>query len=302
MGARHMAEAGRGAVVVGFDLSEASRRAVWWAAREAASRKRRLLLIHVFVWPFTELTPVTVPGQQQIMEPLQQSLRHELEVLEEGCHEIAPDLEIANDLPFGDPIDVLGSAAENADLLVLGAVGTGGTHWSDLGSTAAELLARRSGAPVVIVRGEEPAPGPAPVVVGIDGSDASSRAIGFAFDFASRHGGELVAVHSWSDAPLDPYARVQRWELSWSEMRTDALELISRSLAGWTERYPDVLVRRTISAERAASTLFEEGKRARLLVVGSHGRGRIRRLLLGSVSNAAVHHAPCPVAVLPAAT
>ncbi|CAM01734.1 nucleotide-binding universal stress UspA family protein [Saccharopolyspora erythraea NRRL 2338] len=295
-----MPESGRDCVVAGFDLSDASRRAVWWAAAEAASRHRPLLLVHVFVWPFAELTQVTVPGQREIMEPLKDALRRELQTLVAGCRELAPDVDVRDDMPFGDPAEELAAKAEDAALLVLGAVGTGGAHWRELGSTAAELAARRSGAPMVVVRGEEPAQGPAPVVVGVDGSQVSERAIGFAFDFASRHGGELVAVHSLSDLPLDPYARVQRWELPWSEMRDDALEVLSESLAGWPEQYPDVPVRRVVAAEQPPRTLFDEAKGARLLVVGSHGRGRVRRLVLGSVSHAVVHHAPCPVAVLPA--
>ncbi|WP_344682664.1 universal stress protein [Saccharopolyspora taberi] len=290
---------GRDAVVVGYDLSDASRRAVWWAAREAASRHRRLLLVHVFVWPFSERVPVTVPAQEEVVEPLQQALRRELAVLVEGCREIGPGLDIGSELPFGDPSEVLAATAQDAALLVLGAVGAGGVA-SHLGSTAAELLARGSGAPVVVVRGRGPEPGTGPVVVGVDGSAVSEKAVQFAFDFASRHEAVLVAAHSWSDAPLDPYARVQHWEVPWTEMRDDALELLSRSLAGWAEQYPDVTVRRAVSAAQAAHTLVEEAEGASLLVVGSHGRGRVRRLLLGSVSHAVVHHAPCPVAVIPA--
>ncbi|MFD0487434.1 universal stress protein [Saccharopolyspora spinosporotrichia] len=120
-----MPESGRDCVVAGFDLSDASRRAVWWAAAEAASRHRPLLLVHVFVWPFAELTQVTVPGQREIMEPLKDALRRELQTLVAGCRELAPDVDVRDDMPFGDPAEELAAKAEDAALLVLGAVGTG---------------------------------------------------------------------------------------------------------------------------------------------------------------------------------
>ncbi|MEV0702811.1 universal stress protein [Saccharopolyspora sp. NPDC050389] len=293
-----MVEAGRKAVVVGFDHSELSRHAVWWAAREASSRRRPLLLVHVFTWPFEEATMIRLPGRDDMLEPLQENLRRELAVLGEDCRQIDPELEVHSDLLFGDPAGELGALAEKAELLVLGGarVDGGGV----LGSTSAEVLASRSGAPVVVVRGdhEHPALEAAPVVVGTDGSATSKLAVGFAYDFASRHGCELVAVHAWSDLPLDPFARVQGWELPWGEVRGDAEEVLAESLAGWGEHYPDVEVRRAVTPEQPAEALLREAQEASLLVVGSHGRGRLRRAFLGSVSHAVANRAPCPVAVL----
>lgn len=75
-----MVEAGRKAVVVGFDHSELSRHAVRWAAREASSRRRPLLLVHMFTWPFEEATMVRLPGREDMLEPLQDNLRRELAV------------------------------------------------------------------------------------------------------------------------------------------------------------------------------------------------------------------------------
>ncbi|MBB5157528.1 universal stress protein [Saccharopolyspora phatthalungensis] len=292
-----MAEAIRKAVVVGFDLTEPSRRAVRWAAREASSRRRPLLLVHVLTWPFEEHTPIKVPGEGDVLEPLQKILRQELAELRDECREIDAELEVRNDMPFGDPAEVLGELAADAELLVLGGPRIE-VELGVLGSSSAELLTRRAGAPVVVVRGDREHPDTAPVVVGVDGSPASKLAIGFAYDFAARHGSELVAVHAWSDLPLDPFARVQQWELPWHEVRNDAEEVLAESLAGWGERYPDVSVRRAVTPEKPVEALFREAQDASLLVVGSHGRGRIRRTLLGSVSHAVVNRAPCPVAVL----
>lgn len=287
----------RKAVIVGFDLTEPSRRAVRWAAREASDRRRPLLLVHVLTWPFDAHTTIEVPGEDGVLEPLQEILRRELDALGEDCREIDPELDVRSYLPLGEPAEVLSEMAADAEVLVLGGPRIE-VQMGVLGLTSAELLTRRTGAPVVVVCGSVGEPGTAPVVVGVDGSSASSLAIGFAYDFASRHGCELVAVHAWSDLPLDPFARVKQWELPWSEVRGEAEEVVAESLAGWGEQYPDVDVRRAIIPEKPAQALLREAQGAGLLVVGSHGRGRIRRSLLGSVSHAVVNRAPCPVAVL----
>ncbi|RKT88524.1 Nucleotide-binding universal stress protein, UspA family [Saccharopolyspora antimicrobica] len=287
------------AVVVGFDLAESSRRAVRWAAREAAGRGRPLLLVHALTWPFEEHTTIRVPGEGDVAEPLQQALRRELAQLVEECRRIDADLPVRSELPFGDPAEVLAAMAADADLLVLG--GPRLEPSAGIGATSAELLARRGGAPVVVVRGGADQPGSGPVVVGVDGSATSRAAIGFAFDFASRNRCELVTAHAWSDLPLDPFQWVSHWELAWAEVHEEAAEVLAESVAGWVEQYPDVVVRRVVTPEKPTEALLREAEGASLLVVGSHGRGRFRRSFLGSVSHAVVNRAPCPVAVLRAA-
>lgn len=294
-----MSDAGRGAVVVGFDLSDSSRQAVRWAAREASSRARPLLLVHAFAWPFEELTPVHIQGADATVEPLQQAMRHELEMVAEECHWIAPDLEVRNELLSGDPVRMLAEISDEAALLVLGASGIASPQQGQVGSTLMELLSRRRGAPIVVVRDAVPETGH--VVLGVDGSPASALAIGFAYDFAAWHGAALVAVHAWSDLPLDPFARVRTWQLDADQVRDDAGRVLSESLADWGQRYPELAVRRVVTPERPAEALVDEARGACLLVVGSHGRGAVRRVLLGSVSHAAVNRAPCPVAVIHAA-
>lgn len=277
-----------GDLVVGFDASEPSRRAARWAAREADSRSRPLVLVHVFARPFLELTRVRLPGSR-VDEPLQQAMRRALAEAVDQCTEVAPGLDVRTELLSGDPVEVLGELAQHAELLVVGSTGLGSAEMVVVGSTSAELLSRPSGAPVIILRGTWPV-APSHVVVGVDGSPTCARAIDFAFDFAARHGRGLTAVHAWSDAPLGEPDRIAR--------EREATELLSTSLADCVRRYPGVPVRRVSSVDQPARALVDAAQGADLLVVGSRGRGPIRRRLLGSVSHAVVHCSPCPVAVV----
>lgn len=136
------------------------------------------------------------------------------------------------------------------------------------------------------------------MVVGVDGSSTSARAITFASDFADRHRCELVAVHAWSDLPMDALAPVRSWDEDWDEVRRRGAQVLAESLDGYPERYPNVATRREVTFDRPAHALLEHADGATLLVVGSHGRGALRSVLLGSVSHALIYHALCPVAVL----
>ena len=69
-------------------------------------------------------------------------------------------------------------------------------------------------------------------------------------------------------------------------------------LVGWQDKYSGVSVEpRVIHRQLPAATLIELGRQARMIAVGSHRRGGLTRLLLGSVSHAVTQHATCPVAV-----
>jgi nucleotide-binding universal stress UspA family protein len=73
---------------------------------------------------------------------------------------------------------------------------------------------------------------------------------------------------------------------------------LAESLAGWSEKYPDVEVDRRVVLGQPVQTLVDAADGAQLLVVGSRGRGAVRSALLGSVSHGVAHLATCPVAVV----
>lgn len=292
-------------VVVGFDGSPESRRAVRWAAYEAASRRAGLRILHAFAPPLVELTRVHLPGETVATQSLRTEAQRAVDDAAAECRHELPDLDVCGDVRTGHPTTVLSGATAQADLLVLGPHQLSRTHSVLLGSTSAEL-ARKSAVPVVMVRGEresrraERAPAEFErVVVGVDGSETSVRAIGFTYEFASRHDAELVAVLAWNERPPNALSHARAWQLDWADVDEACRRELAESLAGWAERYPNVAVRKEVTtAELPAQALLTAAQDADLLVVGSHGRGVVRSMLLGSVSRAVTHYAPCPVAVV----
>ncbi|MER5268540.1 universal stress protein [Actinosynnema sp. NPDC002837] len=297
---------GRGAVVVGFDGSERSRRAAYWAARDAASRGARLVVVNVIRGPFPEVvvTPVSMPMPQLVGEKAVRAYtRDHLAELAAQCRSVAPGLDVDTRAFDGHPAAVLAEAGREAALLVVGSSGATGLARVFAGSVTADLAHHFAG-PLVVVRDGGDGTDDGRVVVGVDGSEPSDRAIDFAVDHVSRHGGTLVGVHATTGLPVDAMTPGGAWGqglglgLDVEQLRASADTLIARSFEAPLARHPEVRAERVVSLARPAQVLAQEAEGAALLVVGSHGHGAVRRALLGSVSHAMLHHAPCPLAVV----
>jgi nucleotide-binding universal stress UspA family protein len=283
-----------GPVVVGVDGSESARDAVRWAAGEAALRRAPLRVVLAFA-------PVPAghvgnPGLgTAYRHTMREAARTVLDAAVELARQVAPDVTVESELYQGFPVPVLLDESDHAQLTVVGSRGLGGFTGLLVGSVAGSLAAR-GGSPVLVVRGttRQGEPDERPVVVGVDGSPTSEAAVALAFEEASLRRAPLVAVHTWLDDMLEPsLAPVIDWESLESEERA----LLAQRLAGWSEKYPDVEVRRLVERDRPARALLAETAQAQLVVVGSRGRGNATGLLLGSVSLALLHHAHCPVLV-----
>nr|WP_042182900.1 universal stress protein [Kibdelosporangium sp. MJ126-NF4]CEL15206.1 Universal stress protein family [Kibdelosporangium sp. MJ126-NF4]CTQ95751.1 Universal stress protein family [Kibdelosporangium sp. MJ126-NF4] len=292
-----MSESAHDAVVVGYDGSPSARRAAHWAAREAATRRRRLVIVHAFRWPLTELTQLRTEIVVLSEDPFRGEYQKLVDELVAECQPLAGDNVVRGEVIAGEPVNVLNRLGANANLLVLGSSGHGAVHQVLLGSTSAELV-RSVPTPVVVVRETDQPARRRRIVVGVDGSATSTRAVDFAYDFATRHNADLVAVHAWSDLPLDMLGTVQEWDVNWDDVTEQAKVALSEALAGHSARYPDVRVHPIVTMSKPVEALLEQGDNADLVVVGSHGRGAVRRMLLGSVSQAVLHYARCPVAVV----
>ena len=131
------------------------------------------------------------------------------------------------------------------------------------------------------------------VVVGVDGSEGSARALRWAFEEARRRGARLQAVFAWSylDQPEG------RFDAAYGE--DDAGRQLDEALDAVAGDFDDVDVERVVVCDLAARALLDASRDADLLVVGSRGVGGFKGLLLGSVGQQVVQHAPCPVVVVP---
>ncbi len=163
-----------------------------------------------------------------------------------------------------------------------------------LGSSAAELI-RRVSSPVAVVRDVAPGGRDRAVVVGVDGSAAGDVALQAGFDVAARHRQPLLAVHAWSDLPLE--ALGDRDDLDEHGARADAAALLADRLAAYRRKYPQVSVDTLVVLDRPANVLLRHADRAAMIVVGRHGRTGGTETALGSVCHAVLHYAPCPVLI-----
>ena len=284
-------------IVVGVDGSPGALRAVRWAVPEARRRQAELRLVMAFAWTDDRLVGLPTLGQAPYGEHLRAAAEHGLNAAAALAAELDPELPVEQELVLGFPGGLLVDRSRSAELLVVGDRGLGRFGAALAGSVAVGVAAR-SACPVVVVRGAQRDDTGLPVVVGIDGTPLSEAAIPFAFDAAAARRAPLVAAHTWLDGLNDP---ALAGLVDWQSAAVEAEELLAERLAGWGEKYPDVPVRRLVTRGRAASALLDQAAAAQLVVVGSRGHGELAGLLLDSVSNALVHSAGCPVAIVRAA-
>ncbi|WP_167533628.1 universal stress protein [Streptomyces marokkonensis] len=286
-----------GLVVVGVDGSTSGLAAVEVAAREAALRGAGLRVVHACLWP-----ALHVPMGPSPMGPPEGGLRNMVDRLVaeavERARAAAPEVAVDHVVVTGEPLTVLEAQSRGAELVVVGSRGMGGFVGLLVGSTAVHLAAHGR-CPVLVVR-EEPQ-GDGPVVLGVDGSAAGEKAVEFAFAEAALRKAPLLALHTWTtwNAPLPapkgesaPYANPP------GALAEEEERLLAEALAGHQDRYPDVVVEHRTVHGGAREALIEASRSAQLVVVGARGRGGFTGLLLGSVSQALLHHAHCPVAVV----
>ena len=283
----------RRTVVVGVDGSPQALRAVRWAVPEARRRQAVLQLVTALAWTEDPMVGLPALSKAPYGQYLREAAEKGLVAAADVAAEVDPDVPVERELVLGFPAGVLLERSQTAELLVVGDHGRGRIASAVAGSVALSVAAR-SACPVVVVRGAIP-DGALPVVVGIDGTPLSEAAIPFAFDAAAARHVPLIAVHTWLDEINDPALAEL---VDWQTAAVRAEEVLAERLAGWGEKYPDVPVQRLVARGRAGHALLDQAARAQLAVVGSRGHGEIAGLLLDSVSNALVHGARCPVAIV----
>jgi nucleotide-binding universal stress UspA family protein len=288
-----MSRPGNGVVVAGIDGSDLAAEAARWAAAFAARHHCTVRLVRGYQLPSS--------APLEITERMHERLRRQLWDAGRLAHRVAPDIDVEQAVVEGDPADVLTAESAGARLLVVGTRGVGGFAGLLVGSVG-DALAQRAQCPLVVVRGPVESDAALirsdqvrPVVVGVDGSPAGEAALAFAFAEADAWSAPLVAVHAWVEHLEDPDAFAPP-ELALLE--EEEREVLAERLAGWGAKYPGVRVSRELVRGSGGRALVARSVNARLVVVGSRGRGGFARLLLGSTGRALLHHAHSPVAIV----
>lgn len=137
------------------------------------------------------------------------------------------------------------------------------------------------------------------ILVGVDGSKTAQQALDWALDEARVRHAAVEVMHAWH-APFvegfpitaNPGLRAQHEEA--------ARKVLQAAVAGADTTGLDAPVESVLIEGSPPVALLKAAEQADLLVVGSRGLGGFSGLMLGSVSHQVVHHAPCPVVVVPA--
>ncbi|MFC9595106.1 universal stress protein [Streptomyces sp. NPDC056944] len=284
-------------IVAGVDGSPESLAAADWAAREALRRGLPLRLAHAWRWEPLDLPLVQDPEEQQ------RTAYAVLRAAEATIAERHPGLALTAEVLPDTPVAALLGTEERAEMLVIGSRGYGAVAGFLLGSYGQQIIAGAT-RPVVAVRsrdGEQSEPPAGYVLVGQHGSpEDSAAALGFAFGTAAARGAAVRAVRAWSLPPLFAYSPASmRLADEAGGLVPYEEKALREALAPWRERYPDVPVAEHVELGSAGQVLLSVSGGAQLLVVGRRARRGAVGPRIGSVAHAALHLAPCPVAVIP---
>ncbi|MEU4080072.1 universal stress protein UspA [Streptomyces venezuelae] len=284
-------------IVAGVDGSPESLAAADWAAREALHRGLPLRLAHAWRWEPIDLPLVQDRATQERVAD---------EVLREAEATVAaryPVLTVRAEVLRDTPVAALLGTEERAEMLVIGSRGHGAVAGFLLGSYGQQIIAGAT-RPVVAVRSRDGEPAEPPsghVLVGqLGGPEDSAAVLGFAFATAAARGAALRAVRAWSLPALYTYSPASmRLADEAGGLVPYEEKALREALAPWRERYPDVPVSEHVELGSAGQVLLSASGPAQLLVVGRRAKRGAVGPRIGSVAHAALHLAPCPVAVVP---
>ena len=275
-------------IAVGIKDSTQGEAALMWAGRRAEQLRVPLTIVHVV-------------DDRWLIEPSSWRVsfkRSGEKLLEAASARIGElfQIEVTTELLVGSVAASLGQYARDTSLMV---VASGSPHLGGTLTDRALQIASASKGPVAVVGGTADYQDRQGVIVGVDGSEHSLNAVAFAAAEADRDGQELTVLHAYNapqpstDAGLAP-AELRR-------LINDQERLIlAETIAGLSVSYPDLPVKKVSEPHKEpVRALVEASVNARLLVLGSRGRGGFSRLLLGSTAHGVLTHIACPTIVSP---
>ncbi|AYN42940.1 universal stress protein [Streptomyces dangxiongensis] len=282
-------------ITAGVDGTEESLAALDWAAREAVRRGLPLRVVHA--WRYAETLAAADRDTQHgwVSRGVSQAVRAAA-----GRH---PDLTVSVDVVEDGAAQALAGAAADAEMLVLGSRGHGPVVGFLLGSVGQQVIAEAA-RPVVLVRAEAETTAEAAgrdVVVGQDGApEDSAAALRFAFETAAARGATVRAVRAWTLPPVFAYSPGSLRLLDDAGgLEPYERQSLAEALQPWRERFPEVPVAEHVEMGSAGHVLLSLTGRAQLVVVGRRAHRTAVGARIGSVAHGVLHHADCPVAVVP---
>jgi nucleotide-binding universal stress UspA family protein len=286
-------------IVVGYDGSPGADSALDWAAAEAGRRDVPLLLVNAVHFP--HLRTGAAASSAVVGSLAIDTATVTMEAGIERARQMGATAVVVSETTRATAARALVAASQSATLVVLGTRGRGTVTGELFGSVGVAVTAEAA-CPVVVVRGDPRPPGLGrPVVVGVDGSPGSEIALRYAADVAAISGARLTVLTAWQrPAPrrlTAPVPQLERLELA-RQQRSAAKETVSAAADLAARLYPSLTVLAVVREGRPEDVLATRAAGAGLVVVGSRGRHGLTGLVLGSVSHALIHTAPCPVAVV----
>lgn len=283
-------------LVVGVDGSDSSLMAVDWATDEAARHGLPLRLVHASLWERYEgvLPPSSLerPSEQVMAQNI-------IETAAERARRRNPEVTVSGDVVPEDAASALLREEGNAYVLVTGSRGRTALEGLLLGSVSLAVASRAHG-PVIVVRGDKAglAGAHGRILLGAGQPGTTNEAVRFAFREAEARGCVLDVVRTWHRPAREtlehpaPAGKAVRDDEQW------ASELLDVLLGDAMTDHQNVRVRRSTVEGPAKSVLLKRSAAADLVVIGAR-RGQGHLCHLGRVGHRLLHHANCPVAIVP---
>ena len=271
-------------IVVGVSEFARAHPSIQWAMSFAESQRLPVELVHVVDTRWGH-------APEDYIETALLKAEEKIRDLAQLARESHPRVDVESHVRLGSPVNELVTAAEGAQLLVLGSH----PETRDSGSSRRTVRIVSLAPCSVVVAPSAVIPVGAGIVVGVDGSAESNLAVQFAARLADAHREPLTVLLAW--ARPEPWAVTEPFLLETDASEEDML-IVAESIAGLAESYPDLELITEVSASRPETALRVVARDARMLVVGSHGRHGLAKALIGSVSESLVADLPCAVAVI----
>ncbi len=301
-------------ITVGVDESPRSDAALDWAIDEARRMSLPLRLVHAWTW-YPPVSLATGMGWASSGESMEAEAKA---VLDRAAAKVAaasldgPGVKAEMILDQAGP--ALVQASKESAMLVVGSRGAGGLTGQLLGSVSLHT-AGHARCPVVVVPDTAAARGPRTaglpaaatspparpmILLGLDVLHPVEPAIEFACEQAAAWNGRLAALHAWTSPVVEQPRFANPLAYSDEVADMDVRRALEGQLAPWLEKYPSVPIEIESVHGRPARALVSAAAQADLVVVGArHRLASFPGFVLGTVNHAVLHHAPCPVAVVP---